>query len=96
MAIVNREQENSDTTNKKRKRSGTGQSMASDSGYAEDADGELKDIIQSNGVILIYSYNENFQESKITRRSQDITKLKTYQDTFDMLFIHGSVTKTKS
>ena len=95
MAIVNSE-ENSDSNKNKRKRSGTGQSMASDSGYAEDADGELKDIIQSNGVILIYSYNENFQESKITRRSQDITKLKTYQDTFDMLFIHGSVTKTKS
>ena len=94
MAIVHRE-DNSDSNNK-RKRSGTGQSMASDSGYTEDADGELKDIIQSNGVILIYSYNENFQESKITRRSQDITKLKTYQDTFDMLFIHGSLTKTKS
>ena len=40
MAIVLRE-DKSDTNNK-RKRSGTGQSMASDSGYAEDADGELK------------------------------------------------------
>ena len=40
MAFVLRE-DKSDTNNK-RKRSGTGQSMASDSGYAEDADGELK------------------------------------------------------
>ena len=40
MAIVNRE-ENSDRNNNKRKRSGTGQSMASDSGYAGDAVGEL-------------------------------------------------------
>ena len=40
MAIVLRE-DKSDTNNK-RKRSGTGQSMASDSGYTDDADGELK------------------------------------------------------
>ena len=40
MAIVNSE-ENSDRNNNKRKRPGTGQSMASDSGYAGDADGEL-------------------------------------------------------
>ena len=40
MAIVNSE-ENSDMNKNKRKRSGTGQSMASDSGYAGDADGEL-------------------------------------------------------
>ena len=40
MSIVNSE-ENSDRNNNKRKRPGTGQSMASDSGYAGDADGEL-------------------------------------------------------
>ena len=40
MSIVNSE-ENSDMPNNKRKRPGTGQSMASDSGYAGDADGEL-------------------------------------------------------
>ena len=40
MAIVNSE-ENSESNKDKRKRSGTGQSMASDSGYAGDADGEL-------------------------------------------------------
>ena len=40
MSIVNSE-ENSDGNNNKRKRPGTGQSMASDSGYAGDADGEL-------------------------------------------------------
>ena len=39
MAIVNSD-ENSDNS-KKRKRSGTGLSMATDSGYAEEADGEL-------------------------------------------------------
>ena len=40
MSIVNSE-ENSDRNNNKRKRPGTGQSKASDSGYAGDADGEL-------------------------------------------------------
>ena len=40
MAIVNRE-DNSDSKNNKRKRSGTELSMASDSGYNDDADGEL-------------------------------------------------------
>ena len=40
MSIVNSE-ENSDMPNNKRKRPGTGQSKASDSGYAGDADGEL-------------------------------------------------------
>ena len=40
MAIVNSE-EKSDINNNKWKRSGKGQSMASDSGYAGDADGEL-------------------------------------------------------
>ena len=40
MAIVHRE-DNSDSNNNKRKRLGTGQTMASDSGYTEDADGEL-------------------------------------------------------
>ena len=40
MSIVNSE-ENSDRNNNKRKRPGTGQSMASDSGYAGDAVGEL-------------------------------------------------------
>ena len=39
MAIVNSD-ENSDNS-KKRKRSGTGLSMATDSGYAGEADGEL-------------------------------------------------------
>ena len=40
MSIVNSE-ENCDRNNNKRKRPGTGQSMASDSGYAGDAVGEL-------------------------------------------------------
>ena len=40
MAIVN--SDDSDNKSKKRMRSGTGQSMATDSGYAGEADGELK------------------------------------------------------
>ena len=40
MAIVQREEKSED--NNKRKRSGTGESMASDSGFNEDAVGELK------------------------------------------------------
>ena len=40
MAIVHREDKSEN--NNKRKRSGTGESMASDSGYTEDAVGELK------------------------------------------------------
>ena len=40
MSIVNSE-ENCDRNNNKRKRPGEGQSMASDSGYTGDADGEL-------------------------------------------------------
>ena len=47
MSIVNSE-ENSDRNNNKRKRPGTGQSMASDSGYAGDADGELLSSSSSN------------------------------------------------
>ena len=47
IAIVNSE-ENSDMPNNKRKRPGTGQSMASDSGYAGDADGELLSSSSSN------------------------------------------------
>ena len=40
MSIVNSD-EKSETSSNKRKRPGTGQSMASDSGYAGDAVGEL-------------------------------------------------------
>ena len=40
ISIVNID-ENSETSSNKRKRSGTGLSMATDSGYAGDADGEL-------------------------------------------------------
>ena len=47
MSIVNSE-ENSDMPNNKRKRPGTGQSKASDSGYAGDADGELLSSSSSN------------------------------------------------
>ena len=39
MAIVN--SDDSDNKSRKRMRSGTGQSMATDSGYAGEADGEL-------------------------------------------------------
>ena len=90
LGIVNSD---SDAQTKKRKRT-EGLPMAS--GYDEESDGELKRIIQANGGIVVYSCNEDFQESKIARRSQDLTKFKSSQDTFDMLFIHGSVTETKS
>ena len=54
--IVSSEKDTSEATTKKRKRSGTDSlSMASDSGFNEDADGELKQLIQANGGIVVYS-----------------------------------------
>ena len=41
MSIVNSDK-NSETSSNKRKRSGTGLSMVTDTGYAGEADGELK------------------------------------------------------
>ena len=60
LVIANSESEKGDPLKKKRKKTGTdGHSMVSDFEIDEDADGELKQIIQTIGGIVGYSYNED-------------------------------------
>ena len=60
LVIANSESEKGDPLTKKRKKTGTdGHSMVSDFEIDEDADGELKQIIQAIGGIVGYSYNED-------------------------------------
>ena len=60
LVIANSESEKGDPLTKKRKKTGTDcHSMVSEFEIDEDADGELKQIIQAIGGIVSYSYNED-------------------------------------
>ena len=59
----------------------------------EDSEGELSQMIEEHGGIVVYPYNEDYKENKIIIRSRDLTKFDTSEDGFDKLFIHDSVTE---
>ena len=59
----------------------------------EDSEGELSQMIEEHGGIVVYPYNEDYKENKIIIRSRDLTKFDTSEDGFDKLFIHDSITE---
>lgn len=59
----------------------------------EDSEGELSQMIEEHGGIVVYPYNEDYKENKIIIRSRDLTKFESSEDGFDKLFIHDSVTE---